>query len=216
MIHVEKAAPPSSFEEQVTTPGQNALWELVGDPRAATRPGPKRALVASSISQIPSGCLPAYWTRALPDLCVAYRRVCAYLGLRILPGLASAEVDHFKPKHRYQHLAYDWDNFWLCCKLANTFKNVFEDIVDPFELEGDCFGINLFSGRVIAVSRDVALLPAIEQTIIRLHLNTEPTFVEARLEYINDYLDAEISFDKLCRDAPFVAREIERQGKKRK
>jgi hypothetical protein len=52
-----------------------------------------------------------------------------------------------------------------------------------------------------------------------LRLNEEPTFVELRLEYINDYLGVpggpHITFEKLERDAPFVAREIERQGKKR-
>jgi hypothetical protein len=215
VIHIKKAAPPADFVEQVATPGQYALWELLGDPRAPVRSGRKRAVVATSIGQIPSNSLPSYWTRAIPDLCVAYKRICAYLGLRIHPGVAAAEVDHFKPKTRYQHLAYDWDNFRLSCKLANTFKYIYEDVVDPFEIVGDCFGVNLFSGRVIAISRDASLRPAIEQTIIRLHLNTEPTFVDARLEYINDYLSAEISFDRLLRDAPFVAREIERQGKKR-
>jgi hypothetical protein len=124
------------------------------------------------------------------------------------------EVDHFKPKHKYQHLAYSWENFRLSCKLANTFKDVHEDVVDPFGLEADCFGINLFSGDVFVLSGDANLHPGLELTIARLHLNDEPTFVELRRRYIDDYFSGDISFRLLQRDAPFVAREIERQGKK--
>jgi hypothetical protein len=214
VIYVEIADPPTEFEDLVATPGQNALWELVGDPRAAVRSGPKRTAVARTISQIPSNALPDYWTRALPHLCIAYRRICSYLGLLILPGTAVPEVDHFKPKHKYQHLAYSWENFRLSCKLANTFKGAHEDVVDPFEIEADYFGINLFSGHVIALSGDVGLRPRLEHTIARLHLNIESTFVQLRLRYIDDYFNGDISFGMLQRDAPFVAREIERQGKK--
>lgn len=214
MIHVEIATPPTEFEDLVATPGQNALWELVGDPKAAVRPGPKRKVVARTISQIPSNALPDYWTRTLPHLCIAYRRICSYLGLLILPGTAVPEVDHFKPKNKYQHLAYSWENFRLSCKLTNTFKGTHEDVVDPFEIEADYFGINLFSGHVIALSRDTGLRPRLEQTIARLHLNIESTFVQLRLKYIDDYFNGDISFRMLQRDAPFVAREIERQGKK--
>ena len=214
MIRVEIADQPPEFEALVATPGQNALWELVGDPRSAVRPGPKRTPIARSINQIPSSALPDYWTRALPHLCVAYRRICSYLGLLILPGTAVPEVDHFKPKHKYQHLAYSWDNYRLSCHLANTFKDVHEDIADPFGLEADCFGINLFSGQVFVLSGDPSLRPGLELTITRLHLNAEPTFVKLRLKYIDDYFNGDISFRLLQRDAPFVAREIERQGKK--
>jgi hypothetical protein len=64
------------------------------------------------------------------------------------------------------------------------------------------------------LSGDPSLRPGLELTITRLHLNTEPTFVKLRLKYIDDYFNGDISFRLLQRDAPFVAREIERQGKK--
>ena len=194
MIHVSKVSSPTDFDVLVAIPGRNALLELIGDPSAPARRGPKREVVATSINQIPSKKLPTYWIRVLPQLCAAYRRICSYLGLRIHPATAVAEVDHFKPKAKYQHLSYDWDNFRLSCKLANTFKGNHEDVIDPFEIEADCFGINLFSGNVIALSVDAALRQRIDQTIERLRLNSEPTFVEARLAYIEDYWNGDISF----------------------
>lgn len=214
MIHVARADPPAEFEDLVARPGQNALYELVNDPRAAVRRGRKRKPIASSINQIPAHALPDYWTRALPQMCAAYNRICSYLGLLILPGTGVPEVDHFKPKHKYQQLAYKWDNYRLSCKLANTFKDDHEDVVDPFILEADCFGMNLFSGQVYALTADADLRPLLEKTIIRLHLNAEPTFVSLRLRYIDDYFNRDITFRVLQRDAPFVAREIERQGRK--
>ncbi len=214
MIHVSKVSSPTDFDDLVAIPGREALLELVGHPSAPARPGPKRKVVAQNIRQIPSNKIPAYWTKVLPQLCTAYKRICSYLGLRIYPGTAVAEVDHFKPKAKYQHLSYDWDNFRLSCKLANTFKGDNEDVIDPFEIEADCFGVNLLSGHVITLCEDAALRQRVDQTIDRLHLNSHPTFVEARLTYIEDYLNGDISYQLLQRDAPFVAREIERQGKK--
>ncbi len=221
MIPVARANPPDGFdfENSVAIPGQNALWELIGDPRAARRTGRKRNVVATRIQDIPANKLPSFWTKALPHLCVVYAQICAYLGLRIHPGTGSPEVDHFMPKDRYQHLAYSWDNFRLSCKLVNTFKSTHEDVVDPFEVGHDWFGINLATGHVVPRTADVDLRTVIDQTITRLHLNSETTFVLARLQYIDDYLGVgggpTIPFEKLERDAPFVAREIERQGKKR-
>jgi hypothetical protein len=219
MIRVDLVDPPADFEAQVGIPGQNALLELIGDSRASIRKGPRRNVVANNIGEIPSKDLPNFWTEALPHLCKSYRRICSYLGLRIHPGTGAAEVDHFKPKEKYQHLAYSWENFRLSCKLANTFKNNFEDVIDPFKVEDDWFGLNILTGHVIILVTDKGLCNILEDTIKRLRLNEEPTFVELRLEYINDYLGVpgrpHITFEKLERDAPFVAREIERQGMKR-
>jgi hypothetical protein len=221
MIRVEKVDPPPNFdfEAQVSTPGQNALLELIGDPQASIRTGRKRKVVANKIDEIPPNNLPSFWTKALPHLCKSYKRICSYLGLRIYPGTGAAEVDHYQPKEKYQHLAYSWDNFRLSCKLANTFKNNFEDVIDPFEVQDGWLGINILTGHVTILVADVSLRDKLKDTIKRLRLNIEPTFVELRLEYINDYIGISdgphISFEKLERDAPFVAREIERQGKKR-
>ena len=221
MIRVELVDPPTDFdfEAQVGTPGHNALLELIGDSRASIRKGPKRDVVANEIRKIPSSALPSLWTKALPHLCKSYKRRCSYLGLRIHPGTGAAEVDHYKPKEKYQELAYSWGNFRLSCKLANTFKNNFEDVIDPFQVEDGWFGLDILTGHVTVLATDQDLYNMLEATIKRLRLNKEPTFVELRLEYINDYLGVpgrpHISFEKLEHDAPFVAREIERQGMKR-
>jgi hypothetical protein len=205
MIRVERSLPPRGFDykSSVAIRGLNAMWELIGDPRAR-------------IEDIPSSKLPDHWTCALPPLCDVYRRVCSYLGLRIYPGTGSPEVDHFKPKEKHQRLAYSWGNFRLSSRLANTFKSTHEDLIDPFDVCNEWFGLNLANGHVFSRVSDARTGDAVERTITRLRLNAEETFVQARLEYINDYFGIgngpSIPFEKLERDAPFVAREIARQG----
>lgn len=229
MIPVTPKPPPpdSDFDAQVATPGANALLELIGDPAAPSRPGPPRKIAAPSIDRIPQSKLPPYWRRALPLLLEAYNETCAYLGLRIHPATGAAEVDHFLPKSKYQHLAYRWENFRLSCKQANANKGNAEDVLDPFTIGSGWFSLNLLSGEVEvgAGANHPSLRTQVETTIQRLKLNDDPTFVAARREYINLYFGVRhpdglpclppMDFRRLEREAPFVAAEINRQGKRR-
>jgi uncharacterized protein (TIGR02646 family) len=229
MIPVTRKPPPSNFDfnGQVAVPGGNALLELIGDPRAPARKGKPRTVRAQSIDEIPAESLPAYWRRALPALRDAYGHACAYLGLRIHPATGAAEVDHFKPKSRYKHLAYSWENFRLSCKRANTHKGDHEDVLDPFTIHQGLFSLNLFSGEVEIgpAATNPEIRRQVETTIRRLKLNEEPTFVAARKDYIDRHFgignlaglmsQPPMDFLSLEFEAPFVAAEIERQGKRR-
>ena len=229
MIPVTPQPPPPEFDfnRQVAIPGGNALLELIGDPNAPPRPGRRRPVVARSIETIPADRLPSFWRKALPVLRKAYGHKCAYLGLRIHPATGAAEVDHFLPKSKHQNLAYCWDNFRLSCKLANANKDDHEDILDPFVIAHGLFSLNLFSGEVEIGPRatNPDIRERVNATIKRLKLNIEPTFVAARKDYIDRHFgignlaslipQPPMDFLSLEFEAPFVAAEIDRQGKKR-
>ena len=229
MIPVNPQPPPPDFDfnKQVAIPGGNALLELIGDSSAPTRPGVPRKVIYPSIAEIPGKALPAHWRNALPALRKVYGNTCAYLGLRIHPATGAAEVDHFLPKSKYQSLAYSWDNFRLSCKLANTKKDDHEDILDPFTLANELFSLNLLSGEVEIGpgATDPVVREQVKATINRLKLNDEPVFVAARKDYIDRHFgignpadlmsQPPLDFVTLRFEAPFVAAEIDRQGKKR-
>ena len=229
MIPITTQQPPPDFDfkQQVAIPGESALLELTGDPKAPTRRGRLRKDTFPAIEAIPGKALPPYWRKALPALRKVYGNVCAYLGLRIHPATGAAEVDHFLPKSKYQNLAYSWDNFRLSCKLANTKKDDHEDILDPFTISNDLFCLNLFSGEVEVGpgAADPVVRQQVKATIKRLKLNEEPIFVDARKDYIDRHFgignptqlisQPPMDFVSLKFEAPFVAAEIDRQGKKR-
>jgi hypothetical protein len=58
----------------------------------------------------------------------------------------------------------------------------------------------------------VAQKHAVEETIRRLHLDGSD-YAEALADYYHDYLEGHISLRRLERRAPFLARELRRQGK---
>ena len=229
MIPVTPQPPPPDFdfEGMVATPGRNALLELSGEPNALPRQGRPHKTLYPSIEEIPGNALPSHWRKALPALRQVYGSICAYLGLRIHPATGAAEVDHFRPKSKYQRDAYQWENFRLSCKRANIHKDDHEDVLDPFTIAHDFFSLNLFSGEVevgLGVT-DPVVRKQVEDTIKRLHLNEDPIFVSARKDYIDRHFgignpadlmfQPPMDFESLMFEAPFVAAEINRQGKKR-
>ena len=229
MIPVVSQPPPPDFDfnKEVAIPGSNALLKLIGDSTAPPRPGRARVVTYPSIEEIPGKALPTHWRKALPALRKVYGNTCAYLGLRIHPATGAAEVDHFLPKSKYQKLAYSWDNFRLSCKRANTHKDKYEDVLDPFLIASDLFSLNLFSGEVEIGpgATDPIIRDQVEATIKRLKLNDDPIFVAARKDYIDRHfgissptdlmVQPPLDFVSLKFEAPFVAAEIDRQGKKR-
>lgn len=227
MLPVNPQPEPPHIHQSVAIKGLNILLELTGQP-AAPRKGRARPVVASDISLIPLKVLTqksnSIWTRALPDLRVRYSNTCAYVGVRIID---IAHVDHFKPKSKHQHLAYNWSNFRLASPMVNGFKKEHEDILDPFCVESGWFELDLLTGKVDAGRHltDPGLIQSIRDTIKRLKLNEYQPYVDLRLEYINRYINSmdpiasmavpAINFAALSIDFPYVAAEIDRQGKKR-
>lgn len=210
MIRVERATQPATFDATVREPGLRALRELAGDDEAPRRPGPKRRNV------------PPLWTRALPDMRRLYRRTCAYLALYIHRGTGRDTVDHYVPwRDDPERHAYAWDNLRYASLDVNRLKGT-RRVLDPFELRDEWFALNLATFEVEA--RDG--IPPVDDIAWAntLEIINEPTFCDARRWYHERYFgrkldafdpDEAMPWETLRREAPFVAREIERQRRRR-
>ncbi len=212
MIRVELAAEPQDFDAKVRQPGLRAIAELAGEPGLPKRKGRLRQAVANSREQIPADKFPSYWTEALPELRAAYGHVCSYVCVYIEPVTGAASVDHMLPKSLSWQEAYEWRNYRLACSLMNSRKNDYRDVLDPFEIDDDWLRIELVGYQVIpSADLDPAIKTRVQATIDRLKLNDRDCLT-LREDYATDYFQGDISLGYLRRRAPFLAREIERQG----
>lgn len=215
MIRVELAAEPLNFDVKVRQPGLRALAELAGEQGLPKRPGRPRKAVAKSRAGIPAAKFPPFWTEALPELRVAYGHICGYVSIYIEPVTGAASVDHMLPKSTSWQEAYEWRNYRLACSLMNSRKNDYQDVLDPFEIGDDWFHLELVGYQVIPRTDLEPMDKArVQATIDRLKLNDRDC-LSIRDEYASNYFQREISLDYLRRRAPFLAREIERQGRAR-
>lgn len=193
MIHVEPQPEPEDFDEKVRRPG-----------RKATARGSQK--------------MPALWCRCLDQLWSAYGGVCSYLCVRIARGTGAKTVEHLAPKSKKPGLAYEWSNFRLVCSLMNARKGVFEDVLDPFEVQDGWFILELSSLEVLPAPE---LKPSVRRrvldTINRLRLNDKEC-LKARSELYDEYIkhvsnrEEGLTFELLRKWSPFVARELERQN----
>lgn len=209
MIRVERADEPATFDAAVRMPGAVALLELDGSPEAPPRPGRKRKN------------LPTYWRRALPDMRVLFRRTCAYLALHIHRATGRDTVDHFVPVDADRSLAFEWNNLRYASLEINRAKGT-KAVLDPFEVQDDWFGLNLATFAV-----EARLDPAPDSRaawVNTLAIVNEPVFCDARQWYHERYFgrkmndfdpDEPMPLSTLRAHAPFVARELERQGRLR-
>jgi hypothetical protein len=155
----------------------------------------------------------SYWTRILNDLYIAYSSICAYSCHWIPCDTGAKTVEHFKPKNKYPQDAYRWGNYRLVCSTLNGRKGDREDVLDPFTLLEGWFVID-FPSLLIHPSSDIAAEEAelVTKTIRRLGLNDEGTCLQARINWIRDYITAPFPFSHLERRAPFLALELKRQN----
>ena len=211
MIPVAPATEPPTFDAKVRQPGLNALAELVGE-SSPVRTGPKRKKIAERREDLRWDDFHPYWREALPDLLTAYKRICAYTCLYIHPVTGAQSVDHMAAKSSEWHHVYEWSNYRLACARVNSGKGV-KSPLDPFEIGDDWFELELVGYQLLpGASVQEPLRTKILATIFDLDLN-HPDHCLARSEYAEDYLEHGLSFGRLERRAPFVARELRRQGK---
>jgi hypothetical protein len=215
MIHVDPAPEPVDFDEKVRQPGLSAIAELVGEPPLKNRPGPRRTRIASRREDIPSSAFPDFWRLALDDLLRAYHRVCAYVSIYIEPVTGAPSVDHLLPKSQRWDAAYEWNNYRLGCSLMNSRKGIVAEVLDPFAVENGWFVLELVGFQMDpAAGLDAAIHDRVTATIEKLGLNDRECR-ELRAYYAQNYWENHISYDYLRQRAPFVARELQRQGRLR-
>ena len=224
MIRVEKQPephPPSfDFDQQVRQPGLSALAELTGQLPTIVRRGPRIKARATRLEDLTHNDLRdyPYWTRALDALHEAYRGICAYSCFYMEP-LCGPTVDHFVALSRAEaKQAYEWDNYRLACSLMNTSKNAFPDVLDPFLIQDGWFSLNLGTFKVEpAEGLDTELKQRVQDTITRLKLDSRDVTAMHRKWFECYWQPKEptrpIPLWFLEERAPFLARELRRQGR---
>ncbi|WP_063747600.1 hypothetical protein [Corallococcus macrosporus] len=216
----EPRPPAFDFDKEVRQPGLSALAELTGQPPLFRRRGPRIAKRADRIEDLDASVLRsyAYWTRALPVLHDSYGGICAYACFYIEP-LCGPTVDHFVAMVSAEHRqAYEWGNYRLACSQMNARKREFADVLDPFVVEDGWFVLNLGTFKVEPA---VGLAPEVDakvrETIERLGLDSREYQHMCR-RYFDSYwspkvADQPVPLWSLERDAPFLVREMRRQGR---
>lgn len=214
MIRLILAPEPDSFEEKVRKPGLRALDELVGVKTDRTS-GKAFKVKAARKEDLKSNDFPSYWTDVLPDLLKAYGRLCAYTSFYIEKVTGAPSVDHAVAKTKDWRQAYEWTNYRLICSLMNSRKGV-KNLLDPIATRDEWFELEFVGFQVMPNPKlDGPLSAIIQFTITELGLNEEACR-EVRAEYAEEYWRHQ-SPDKwnwLVQRCPFVAREMERQGRK--
>lgn len=193
MMPVDSQPEPIHFTEQVRTPGQKFLRE-VPKPTSQQWRGKE------------------YWQRALPDMRQAYNSICAYSAFWIPHSTGNHSIDHFLPKSEQPQLAYEWHNYRYVSARFNSRKGT-HTIVDPFLLQPGWFLLD-FNSFFIKPNpeRTSAQKHKLWETIKHLKLNDDEDLVIERQTWYINYLNQEISFEHLKKNAPFIALEAERQN----
>jgi hypothetical protein len=214
VIPVEPAPEPPTFDANVRQPGLSAIAELVGEPATMKRPGRRRKAVASHRDELQAGDFPPIWRKATDDLLAAYQRICAYACLYIERITGSTSVDHWAPKSAAWDRVYEWGNYRLACSLMNSRKREFSDVIGPFEVSDGLFALDMVTLKAIPGPNAGSRRQEVEDAIARLGLD-KSDYAEALADYYHAYRKEEITLRFLERRAPFLAREMRRQGKLR-
>jgi hypothetical protein len=196
VIPVQLQPEPPEFDKLVRQPGQRWITKHQLNPHAPLPQGTK---------------CPDYWCKCLDDLYHAYGGICAYASMYIDRVTGARSTDHFVAKKSDVNLAYEWDNYRLACSRINTQKGTKDDIFDPFLLAPNTFFCNPMDGSIFVNPGLDVEDKAIAQNIIMRLLLDDPIFREARLEYIDQYLQ-NADGPYLLRKSPFVYYELQRQG----
>jgi hypothetical protein len=178
MIRVQVPPPPPSYDTSVRARGQAFL---------TANPFPTRADWQRH----------RYWSHIHPYLYTQLHGVCSYCASftprrRDPEAVDHTSIDHFIPKSRNHALAYEWTNFRLCRARLNHRKADFEDVLDPYVIQ------DLTADQQQQVRNSIA----------RLDLNYDDSFVNERARVVYRYADDKLPFAELGRLYPFIAAEM--------
>jgi len=155
-----------------------------------------------------------YWSRIHPYLHKRLRGICSYCASftphrRAPASVDHTSIDHFVPKSRNRNLAYEWTNLRLCRTRLNHRKADFEDVLDPYTVQDGWFRLSfttfvLFPDPTLPEDRQ----QQVRDTISRLELNDDDTYVNERALAVYSYADDRLSLTELGRFYPFIAAEM--------
>jgi hypothetical protein len=191
VIPVQEQPEPAGFQETICQAQAELLKALAVDPM--------KAKLTAKI-----------WQAWLSEMHRAYGKVCAYLCVYIPDG--EWTIDHFKPKSKYKHLAYSWQNFRLACGTMNRNKGDSEEVLDPFTIQDGWFQLE-FSSLIVSPgpTLQAEIHAAVTESIKVLKLN-DPVPKKRRAADYDEYIGGHVDQDVLRRRNPFVYNEMLRQG----
>lgn len=192
MIRVAKQPKPKRFDELVADPGTKFL-EVTPHPTQKQWKGHD------------------YWNRVSDELHNSYKQICAY-SCHWVPASGGRTCDHFIAKSVDPRKAYDWSNYRLCFSFLNGRKGT-KAALDPFCVQDDWFEIRFPSLLVRPrIGLDAGRAAEVETTIKTFGLNDEVTCLKDRREWLKGYCLLHNNIEYLETKAPFLARELRRQG----
>jgi hypothetical protein len=199
VIHVQRQRQPKGFKQLVGDPGK-AFLAKKANPSSRDYKGHE------------------YWTRVSKQLYGAYGGICAFSCHFIALDTGFRTVEHFKSKVAYPHKAYSWANYRLVCGLLNGRKGEHQDVLDPFLVEDGWFVLS-FPGIIVKPNDRLPKRrwKQVDATIRRLCLNSDESCVDSRQHWLEEYCrfasgDEHRAYSSLVRHAPFIAKELHRQG----
>ena len=154
----------------------------------------------------------SYWKTISDELFVAYHKTCAYSCSPIWVRSATT-VDHYLAKAVRPDQAYEWSNYRLSRFKMNCNKGVNAAVIDPFLVENHWFEVDFPSCLIkpgTGLTQDI--YDRVVETIRCLRLNIDDELVDERATQMVDLARGDISFAKLGREYPLLAREVTRQG----
>ena len=202
-----KPAPePSTFNKKVREPGRDFLKNL-----GITKQGD----VADNIPWDKA----RFWAKCYKELDSAYNYICCYVGMRINNSsnrFESHSVEHFIPKSINPWLAYEWDNYRLACRKANSDRDK-KPVIDPFLVGPDDFRLDLFTQKLFPnpiLSKQKQ--QEVKDTIDNIDLNCD-YWVKNGQNYYCEYLKMESEEEGrkyLQKNAPILLAELLRPSQK--
>lgn len=188
LIPLTQAAEPADFQHKVRRPGA-AYLRRTPRPKGVEWNGKD------------------YWRKALGDLFVAYKGICAYCASWTRRGDSS--VDHFEPKSVQPGLAYEWKNFRLSRRRLNGLKGSYRDVLDPFSLADGWFKLDFRTFLLVPNPQLSATdRSRVTKTIERLQLNDDDYYVNERLGAVREYCLGKAAMTQLATSYPFIAAEM--------
>ena len=152
----------------------------------------------------------SYWRACLQQLHSAYHQVCAYSFIWIPTGYT---IDHFRPKGRYQKLAYEWSNYRLALDFVNNNREKDSEVVlDPFVIQSGWFILDVATLWVRPEPTLAAPIRVRVQSSIDVLKLNDSRLVNVRFQIFRGYIDG-VQHDKIESEEkyPFIAAEIRRQ-----
>jgi hypothetical protein len=137
-----------------------------------------------------------------------YEGRCAWLAMYVHPGTGSPTVDHFIPKSVDWSKVYEWSNYRLAALRLNGSKSD-RGVVDPFVVQDDWFELEFVSFQV----KPGPGAPQTREMEATCDILNQSAFCREREEYFLQYRNEGTPLETLKKQAPFLFRELQRQGR---